>query len=361
MSSPDDRDEPAARAARRAPADGAATDRQTLIVRRAIAIAIGVALLLALVFLVRGCFDARAERALTDYARDTNVLVQESNRQSEQFFGLLRNSDRQSPVDLQNTVNGIGVRADRLVDRSRALEAPGELEETHGFLEETLAFRRDGVTAIARRLPAALGDDRRADASRQIAAQMQNFTASDVIHSQRFVPGMRTRLREEELLGAVNPAPSAFLRDIAWLRPQSVTSRLERIRTGQTGGEEGPTGGLRGSGLGAVTVLPAGTALTEGSAIEIQSSEDLALRVEVQNQGEQVEQDLRVQVTITGGIRLRDTIATIEPGESQTVSIPLPNPPPAGQPVSIEVEVAPVRGERMRDNNSATYRAIFNQ
>ena len=188
MSFLDQSEEPRTGGVRRASEDDPPADRQTLLIRRSVAIVVIALVVVGLVFLVQGCLDARTERALTGYTRDAGTLVQESNRQSDQFFGLLDDPEGNSPVDVQNTVNGIAVRADRLVGRVDELEPPEQMEEAHGYLRQTLAFRRDGLTAIARRLPAALGDEGRNEASSQIAAQMQNFTASDVIYSQRFRP-----------------------------------------------------------------------------------------------------------------------------------------------------------------------------
>jgi hypothetical protein len=361
LSSLDQRDEPGSRGARRGTEEEPIADRQTLLVRRTVAIGVIVVLLIGLIFLVRGCLEARTERALTDYTRDVSVLVQESNRQSEQFFGLLREPGGQSPVGLQNTVNGIRVRADRLVDRADGVETPDDLEASHAYLRETLAFRRDGLTGIARRLPAALGDEGRADANEQIAAQMQSFTASDVIYARRFLPGVRGELRERELLGEVRPPASAFLDDVDWLQPRFVAQRITAIRAGGDGGE-GAAPGLHGTGLGTVTVQPSGLTLTEGQAVEIPVSEDLAFAVQVQNQGQSTEQDVTVEVSIAGTgspVRVQEQIDTIDAGQTQTVTIPVADPPPTGRPVTIEVKIARVRGEQTVDNNRASFRAVF--
>ena len=357
MSFLDQPDEPGTRGSRRSSEEEPAADRQTLLVRRSVAVVVVVLVIVGLIFLVRGCLDARTERSLTDYTRDVSVLVTESNRQSDQFFTLLREGQG-SPVDLQNTVNGIGVRADSLVDRSADVEPPGELEAAHADLCDTLAFRRDGLTAIARRLPAALGDEGRAEANDQIAAQMQNFTASDVIYSQRFLPEVQGRLQQEELLGDVRPPASRFLEDIDWLRPRFVTQSVDRIRGGG-GEEEGAAPGLHGSGIVQVSVQPSGQTLTEGTALEIPASEDLAFAVQVQNQGQSTEQDVTVEISITGADRVQRQIDTIDAGQTQTVTIPIADPPPTGRPVNIAVAVARVRGERTLDNNRATYRAVF--
>jgi hypothetical protein len=47
------------------------------------------------------------------------------------------------------------------------------------------------------------------------------------------------------------------------------------------------------------------------------------------------------------------------PKTETTVSIPLGEAPPIGQPVTLTVEVLPVGGEENKTNNTASYPALF--
>jgi ATP-dependent DNA helicase DinG len=58
-------------------------------------------------------------------------------------------------------------------------------------------------------------------------------------------------------------------------------------------------------------------------------------------------------------IELEEPIDTIAVGEIQTVTIPLSEQPPIGQNVPITVEVQPVPGEEMTDNNIQEFTVIF--
>ena len=63
-------------------------------------------------------------------------------------------------------------------------------------------------------------------------------------------------------------------------------------------------------------------------------------------------------VSVTaGGTTLQESIASIEAGESSTVTIPL-TPAPKGT-VTLEVSVEPVPGEQVTENNEATYTVEF--
>ena len=67
-------------------------DRQTLMARRTMAAGLGLLVLVLLVFGVRGCLGQRQERAMKDYVRDANALVQESDQQGDALFELLGGS-----------------------------------------------------------------------------------------------------------------------------------------------------------------------------------------------------------------------------------------------------------------------------
>src|SRR5688572_19264831 len=143
---------------RSAPRRGAPPpDRQQLMVRRAIAIGGGLLLLLLFAWGVKSCRDAQNEQAHKDYVRDVGAFVGESEDQSKALFGLLEEGG-QSPVELQNAVNGYASEAAQLVDRAKDADHPGELDSAHGNLIEALEFRRDGLRGIAGDLPRALGD-----------------------------------------------------------------------------------------------------------------------------------------------------------------------------------------------------------
>jgi hypothetical protein len=111
-----------------------------------------------------------------------------------------------------------------------------------------------------------------------------------------------------------------------------------------------------------MTVQPSGTALSTTTATPIKATAGLSFDVKVQNQGGSVEKAVAVKLAITGGakpITVEQRIDTINPGETQTVSIPLPTLPPTGRPVTITITVAAVPGEKNLTNNKATYQAIF--
>ncbi|HKN93794.1 MAG TPA: hypothetical protein VJU60_05650 [Thermoleophilaceae bacterium] len=338
-------------------------DQQTLWVRRAIAIGVGILILILLVWGIHSCQVSRKHSAFRNYNRDVSALLQESQQQSGELFNLLKNPSGNSanPVDVTNNANGVRVQAEQLVDRANGTSHPGELNTAHRYLIEVLEFRRDGIANIATQLRTALGDQGRQAATNAIAAQMRNFDASDVIFSQRFVPEFEKQFKAQGLLDEVQVPKSAFLPDIAWLDPTTVADRIARIRGGSSA--SGPVApGLHGTSLDSVVVKPGGQTLSTASAVAIPAGANTSFDVQITNGGDNDETNVTVRISISGAgkpIVTEQKIPTLPKGTQQTVNVALSQTPPTGQPVKITVEVLPVPGEKNVANNKATYPAIF--
>jgi hypothetical protein len=332
-----------------------ATDRQTIMVRRGIAAGAGLLVLILLIFGIRGCLDARKDRAFRDYAADENAIVEESNNLANNLFEALSRPRTAEALDVQNEINALSTDSEQLVARAKDTDHPDELNAAHGWIVAALEFRRDALAKIAQQIPAALGERGRKPAIESIAAQMQAFLASDVIYSQRAIPQLTREFDERNIDERFRSSRS--LPDLGWLEPETVDTRLSRI--GST--ERGATPGIHGTGLQGVTVEPAGVALTEGGVNRIAATDDLTFEVQVQNQGESEETDVNVRVTIRNGrqINLEQSIGRVEAGATQTVSIPISPTPTTGAVSEVTVEVQPVPGEKVRDNNRASYQVVF--
>jgi hypothetical protein len=327
-------------------------------VRRTIATGAFLLVALLLVFGFKGCLDARKERAMEDYVRDANELLQLSDAQSDRLFGTLSAPDaEEQSVDRQNQANELRVESETIVDRARDIDVPGELEEANDYFLEGLELRRDGLAVVAERLPDALADEERRSSTADIAGVMQVFLASDVLLWSRYNAVLEDTLAEQEV--SASPARRGvltFVEDPSWLDPDFVADQIAGIR----GTDGTATPGAHGNGLGTVSV--AGVTLTPGGGATVQLTSDAAFDVQVVNQGESTETDVTVTVTLGQGgdaVELEDTITEIAAGELKTATIPLSGRPPTGQNVPITVRIKPVPGEELTDNNEAEFTVIF--
>ncbi|HEV7845653.1 MAG TPA: hypothetical protein VGO83_05325 [Thermoleophilaceae bacterium] len=327
-------------------------------VRRTIAIGGGLLVLILLIVGFRGCLDARKERAMKDYVRDANELVKLSQAESQQLFEILKSpSGSDQSIDRQNQANTLKADSETLADRAHNLNVPDELSSANDYFLESLELRRDGLAVVARQLLGALATEERRNSTAQIAGVMQVFLASDVLLKNRYKVALTDALDKQNVTAPI-PSTGAltFVQDISWLDPGFVADQIAGIRG--SGGNATP--GTHGNGLGTVSL--GGVALTPGGNATVQLTRDTAFDVQVVNQGESTETDVRVTVQAGQGadaVKLEDTIAEIAAGEAKSVTIPLSGQPPTGQNVPIKVRVQPVPGEQVTDNNEADFIVIF--
>jgi hypothetical protein len=319
--------------------------------RRALALGGGLIVLILIVLGVKGCLDARAHRALSDYARNVTQIVEETEQTSESFFGRLEDPGTLSVTDFEAEVNADRSAIDKQASRVDGLSAPGDMGGAQDALELVYRLRASAMAQIAAKMGTALGDAGSAEAIAAITRQMRKLLASDVLYEDVVQPEIDGVLAANGVEGSDVP-DSGFLPEGAkWLEESTVTAALGTI-SGSTGAA---TPGIHGLGLGGVSVN--GTELAEGAAVTVSGEETIEVEVTVENQGESTENGISVSVSVDGGNTLEGTISEVGAGESQTVSIPL-TPTPEGE-VTLEVDVATVPGEQISENNQASYTVSF--
>src|SRR5262245_19128913 len=103
---------------------GSSADSQTILVRRAFAGGAALLILILLFFGIKGCLNARKDRAFRSYASDTRALLRESDGLSNQLFKLLSKPGQADSLDVQNEVNALSTAADQLVERASNTDHP---------------------------------------------------------------------------------------------------------------------------------------------------------------------------------------------------------------------------------------------
>lgn len=343
-------------------------DPQTLWTRRAVAAGVGLLVLIFLVVVVNACQDSRRKNALRDYNRAVaDIITTSDSTVGAPFFETLAQGAGQSPEDLQSQVSTLRSEADTNLERAQDLSVPGDLKGAQESLLIALELRRDGLQFVSEQIASALGDEGDvADAAIEaISGQMQAFLASDVLVRSRVTPLIRDTLEDNDVV-ADPAATGGFMPALDWLQPDFVAESLgTRISGGSGGGNTNNgnvTPGLHGNGLDSTTID--GVALTPGAdgTNTVPVGAD-SITVAFTNQGENTEFDVEVLVTLqsTSGaedITGSETVDTIAQGESAEVEVPLSRAPEADL-YTLDVEVAPVPGEKKTDNNSSTYNVLF--
>jgi CARDB len=342
-------DSTAARPGRR-PRPPRRPERQQILIRRGLALGAGLLVLVLLVLGVKGCLNARQERALTDYANDVTQIVDETQQTSESFFGKLDDPGSLSVTEFVGQVDSDRSAMESYASRVDSLDAPGDMAHAQNALELVYELRLAAMTEIADQMSTALGDVGSERATAIIADRMRMLVGSDAVYAAVVRPEIDGVLAENGIEGNDVPKSIFVPDDAMWLDEDTISSALGSV----SGATTAETPGVHGLGLGGTSVD--GVALTAGSTTTIAADGTPEVEVQVQNQGDSTENGVTVSVSVDGRV-LERSISSIASLETQSVTIPL-TPAPSGQ-VTIDVSVQPVPGERVSSNNEASYIVLF--
>jgi hypothetical protein len=323
--------------------------RQQFLLRRLIAVGVGLGFLILLVIGIRGCLEARSDRGLRNYTQDIGTIMQESEQRGKDFFDAIESPDT-SPITLQNRISSLRSASESLYDRSQNIGVPGQMNDAQSAASLALRLRRDALDTISQNVTAAAGRTETADAIQAIQERMGSLYASDILWSQVAAPEIEDVLQNEGVEGQDLPAGNFM--------PENATDWLEQTKVAEAFGSLTAAGaatsgthglGLLGTTIGDTTLSPDSTTTVPDDSREID--------VRVQNQGETDESGITVVVTLNGS-ELQDTI-DLKAGETGTVKLPIETLPQPGTEAQVEVLVEPVPGEQVSDNNQATYTIVF--
>ncbi|MGK2932022.1 MAG: CARDB domain-containing protein [Solirubrobacterales bacterium] len=326
--------------------------RQQLMARRAAALGVGIVVLILLVLGAKGCLDARKNRSLEDYAGNVTQIVDETNALSGGFYGRLEDPQDLGIPDFVSEIESDRSAMDGFLSRVEKLNTPGDMESAQSTLLLVYQLRASAMNKIAERMPTALGDEGKEKAIKTIAGQMEVLSAADVLYNQV------TRHQVDNTIannGASSPEVprSTFVPDSSWVDPATIEDALGGV-SGASSGEADDDlihgTELTSAAIGGITLdssvsntIPAGT----GSAVD----------VSVTNQGEGEETDVQVSISVDGGAAITSSIDTLAVGETGVATVQL-TPEPQGE-VTLDIEVEPLPGEEVEENNSLSFTVNF--
>ncbi len=326
--------------------------RQQFLVRRLIGVGVGLAFLILIVIGIRGCLEARSDRALRNYDSSVATIMQQSEQSGKDFFGVLSDPTSNDPLQVKNQVLAQRDASSSLLDRAQSLSTPGQMHDAQAAVEQTLTLRRNALSAIAANVTQAAARTQTADAITTISNAMGSLYASDVLWTQLGKPEIQKVLKDEGVDGQPLP-PGNFMPANAtdYLDQATLITKLGAI-TGSTTSTTGGTHGLQldSTTIGGAQLSPDSTTTVPSDAQEI----DLG----VTNSGDSDETGISVHVTI-GGSQLTGQLQSLSAGQSGTIKIPLTTKPTPGTDTQVEVVVTPVPNEALTDNNQATYTVVF--
>jgi len=319
--------------------------------RRGLALAGALVVVILIVLGVKGCLDARAHRELSDYARNVAQIAEETQQTSKHFFGELEEPGSLTVTDFVNEVNADRSAMSNYAARVDSLGTPGDMSSAQRNLELVYELRSSAMDRIADKMSTALGDAGADKAMAGIARQMQVLLAADILYETVVRPEINGVLAANGISDSEAPKSTFLPEGTKWLEEDTVTAALGGI----SGSSGSATPGVHGLGLAGVSVN--GSELVEGAPTTVAAEEGVEVEVQVQNQGESTENGITVSVSTDGGHTLQGEIDELPAGEIGSVTIPL-TPTPSGE-VTLEIEAEPVAGEKITENNEASYTVLI--
>ena len=137
------------------PPRGPERKRQQFLLRRLIAVGLGVALLILLVVGFRGCLEARSDRGLRNYSQDIGTIMAESEQRGKDFFEAIEDS---TEIELQNRVSSLRSASESLLDRAENLNVPGQMRDAQSDTTLAMRLRSDGLGSISASVTEAAAD-----------------------------------------------------------------------------------------------------------------------------------------------------------------------------------------------------------
>lgn len=325
--------------------------RQQFLLRRMIAVGVGLAFLILIVVGIRGCLEARSDRGLRNYTQDVSTIMQESQTRGGEFFEALE-ADTGSEQELEQQINAIRGASASLYDRAEDLDAPDQMRDAQTATTLALRLRRDALEQIAANIGEATAEEETADNVEVISTQMGSLFASDILWSQLATDEIASVLEEEDVDAQELPAGNFMPEGNAaqYLDQSEIASLI-----GGVGGDEGEAGV---SGLGLVSTSIGDASLSPDTTTTVPSDAN-EISVEVQNQGESEETEVIVSVTLGDQAPVEKPIPRIQAGSTEVANIPIETLPQPGTEVQLDVLVQPVDGELDASNNESTYTVIF--
>jgi hypothetical protein len=319
-------------------------------------LAIVVALLVFFGLLIQGCTSTSKHDAASHYMDKVATIARTS-----QDDGTAVANDLITPganaSDLAAKLSQVAQQERQNVSDAEHLTPPGPFRDDHRQLIDSLQLRVSGVQGLADTFARNPKSKTPGEAT-VLSEQADRLLASDVLWDDLYKGPVTAELQKQGISGITVP-DSKFVANRDLTSERSMSLLLTRLRGTSSGGT--PTG-LHGTNIVDVKTLPGGQTLSESTTNTVVATTGLAFVVAIHDGGDSQEVGIKVTVTIQkpqGAIVKTKTLALVNPGQTKTVTIGDLGQVPFAQKTTVNVDVAPVKGEHDTTNNKATYPVIF--
>jgi hypothetical protein len=325
-------------------------------------VAIGIAVVLGLVFWIDACEGKSKHAEYSDYMEKVAVVGQSSARVGSELTTKLA-SPGLKLADLETSLEQWSQQEQQAYDQAQQIRPPGPLRQIHQQVLDTLQLRALGLAGLANELAQSGRSAGAAAAATRLANQAQLLVASDIVWQDLYrLPATET-VKNLGIKGVVVPA-SQFVTNQDLVSPRAFQVVYQRLAPASTGGNPG---GLHGDNIVGTKAVGGGhnVSLSATTPTTVYDSADLKLQTTVQDSGNFQELNVPVTLKVLVGkkaiLTRKKTLSSVQPGTQQVVSfgnLQL-SPDAFGHQVTVTVHVAGVPGEKNLVNNTASYPVFF--
>jgi hypothetical protein len=344
------------------------TDHQTLVVRRAVALGVGLVLVFLIAFLISHLMHSAKLSSLRSYAQNAAALVAKADPAvAVPFFNTLNGAGQNSIPQVEFAIGLDRTAAQDEAQQASSWSVPGDMAAAQRSLLLLLDLRTEAITRVINLIQTAInGTNGSALAFEQIAGANEMLLTSDVLYAERVYPLITEALAKNGITGITLQPTTQFLPNIGWLDPTLVQERLTGTGGQGTGAAAATantcTSGNCGHMLGPVSV--AGVTLSPSVVNHIPGASGVVFTISVVNDGAQAEHNVKVDLSVgsasTGKPQTQSKdINTTTPGQPIPLQIPLTSPPPTGTVLQAKVKIEGVPGENDLVNNRGTFLVLF--
>jgi hypothetical protein len=324
-------------------------------------VAIGITVVVALVFWVGACQGKSRHDEYASYMDKVRMIAQSSAKVGQELVTKMA-SPGLKLADLETSLEQWSQQEQQAYDQAQQIRPPGPMRTLHQQVLDTLQLRALGLAGLANELAQTNARDA-ATAAVQLADQAQLLTASDIVWLQLYRLPATEMLKELGITGVVPPT-SQFVTNPDLVSMRAFEVVYERLKPASTGGTPG---GLHGDNLVATKAVGGGRSVTLSTSnpTTVFDSADLRFEATVQDSGnfQEVNVGVTLKIAVAGKtvFTKRKTIASIQAAQRLTVSfanIQLPSEA-FGHQAKVTVQIGGVLGEKNLVNNRATYPVLF--
>jgi hypothetical protein len=300
----------------------------------------------------RGCGgnqEAKENEKLREYTATANKLISQSAAVGGQFQALKTGVAELARADVASKLQQIVDSCKQIAHDATLVKVPPKAQGLHPILQMTLDIRVGGVDAYRAALLDVLDKKNTGTAATTMSAGLLDLVVSDRA-MQRFRGGLEEKLKAAKLTFE-KVADSVYMPKT----DEALTAGVNEYLAGISGTESGNA--LHGVAIIGLSTAPASVDKTGSGIAILPYSKTFTVKVTVQNQGNQEEDDVPVVVTLDqdpAGTQQKKTqkFTRLKAGETQSLVFEDLVPATGSEKENImKVTAGPVPGEKKTDNN----------